>query len=183
MPTKPTAKVDRAALTLHGLRRTAQFYEYKGHQYRRILERSWGLHQKTVVMIGLNPSTADGSKDDPTIRADYAFCNAWEREHLIKLNLFDFCATEPKDMMKAAHPEGPLNWETFRSIYERPLTNDLLTVVCWGKDGVYRNQDWSVMKWLDYWEVKPMCLGYNANGTPKHPLYVQRTTRLQPFVW
>jgi hypothetical protein len=44
-------------------------------------------------------------------------------------------------------------------------------VVGWGNLGKYPN-------WLIDKRRKPMCLGVNKNGTPKHPLYLSYETEL-----
>lgn len=165
-----------------GLRRTARFYENNNGLYRPILTREWGLGQPTVVIIGVNPSKADHLIDDPTIKADYRHCDAWGFSRLIKLNLFDLVATEPKDMAKHPHPEGPSNWDAFREVFEKPATK-LVTVCAWGNWGKHNGQDWAVLKWLEYWEADLKCMGTNQNGTPKHPLYMKPGTLLRRFTW
>ena len=37
-------------------------------KYRYVLSRNWDETKPTVLFIGLNPSIADESEDDPTIR-------------------------------------------------------------------------------------------------------------------
>lgn len=65
--------------------------------YRYALFREWGEESKLVV-IGLNPSTADEYQDDPTIRRCIGYAKAWGHGGLVMLNLFAFRATQPGDM-------------------------------------------------------------------------------------
>jgi len=51
-------------------------------EYRYSLWRKWGGlfapdYKGYVMFIGLNPSTADENRDDPTIRRCIAFTKAW----------------------------------------------------------------------------------------------------------
>ena len=46
----------------------------------------------------LNPSTADATEDDPTIRACMAFAERWECGWLDVVNLYAFRATDPADL-------------------------------------------------------------------------------------
>ncbi len=176
------APADPPTERLEGLVRDAMFCENNTGRFRMILKRSWGLHQRTAVVIGLNPSTADATTDDPTIKALYQHCAHWDRDRLLMVNLFSFCATEPTDMRKAPDPEGPLNFDTLEEIFTAPHRDrNQLVVAAWGKHGTFRDQDKAMMRWLDYWGVKTMCLGTNKDDTPRHPLYVKRGTPLVPF--
>lgn len=148
--------------------------------YRIRLERSWGTHQRTAVCIGLNPSTADHTRDDPTIKAMYQHCDAWDRERLIMINLFTLVATDPPDMKKHPTPEVNGSLEVWQELFAKPEPG-LLVVAAWGAHGIHQDQDRQAMKWLRHWGIKPMCLVINADGTPKHPLYVTRGTPLKEY--
>lgn len=54
--------------------RTALFLP--DHRYRYVLTRAWTKKPK-VMWIGLNPSIADASIDDPTIRRCSGFARDW----------------------------------------------------------------------------------------------------------
>lgn len=52
----------------------------QSRQYRYTLYRCWGEISRdhgTVMFIGLNPSTADETKDDPTVRRCIGFAKSW----------------------------------------------------------------------------------------------------------
>ena len=81
-----------------------------------------------MLFVGLNPSTADETNDDPTIRRCIAFAREWGYARLHMANLFAFRATEPRDMMNASDPIGPENDKHLLT-----LANDsILTVAAWG---------------------------------------------------
>ena len=46
-------------------------------RYRWWLRRQWREEAATLLFIGLNPSSADGSRDDPTLRRLIGFAGAW----------------------------------------------------------------------------------------------------------
>lgn len=141
--------------------------------YRYELWRRWRGDDRTAVFIGLNPSTADETKDDPTIRKCVGFAKRWGFGALGMLNLFAFRATQPKDMKQAADPVGPDNDETIRRV-----TSDCAVVVAaWGKDGSHLGRDKEVAQIIS----APMCLRLNGDRSPGHPLYIPYEATLTPF--
>lgn len=155
--------------------KTAVFSDCR--QYRYALWREIDQMHATrgiLAVIGLNPSTADETLDDPTIRRVKRFAFDWGFGALCMLNLFAFRATDPDQMMIAPDPIGGV----------RNMENILLgcgtagMVLCaWGKGGRYMDQDKAVTKMLAEANVSLHCLSVNQNGTPKHPLYVAADVR------
>ena len=80
------------------------------------------------MFVGLNPSTADETNDDPTIRRCISFAQAWGYEGLCMTNLFAFRATEPSDMMKSPDPVGPENDQALINLAESAG----VVVAAWG---------------------------------------------------
>lgn len=152
-------------------------------RYRYVLWRQWHWDElgQHCMFIGLNPSTADALKDDPTLRRCIRFARAWGCAGLYMLNLYAFRATNPADMVSAADPRGSCNLRTFEHYRNRCG----LIVAAWGSLAVrYRPRvRWAstitaVQAVLD----KPMhCLGCTADGSPRHPLYVRGDTPLQVY--
>ncbi len=64
-------------------------------KYRYTLEREWMTGQGTCLFVMLNPSTADASEDDPTIRRCIGFAQRWGYQRLTVGNLFAYRATDP----------------------------------------------------------------------------------------
>lgn len=64
--------------------------------YRYELRRTWESSLPILVTIGLNPSTADGYGDDPTIRKEIGFASRWGYGGIVKVNMFAFRSTDPR---------------------------------------------------------------------------------------
>src|SRR5688572_12557148 len=81
--------------------------------YRYVLWRQWNEVNGDVAFVGLNPSTADDEKDDPTIRRCIGFAKRWGYGGVVMLNLFAYRATRPDAMWAArvadADIVGPQN--------------------------------------------------------------------------
>lgn len=142
--------------------------------YRYKLERTWhspllGERDRRIVFIGLNPSTADGMQDDPTIRRCINFAKAWGYSGLVMLNLFAFRSTDPKGLLTAADPVGPENDATLMS--ETVMRE---VVACWGACG-HAERIAAVLRHLP---ANPKCLGKTKDGLPRHPLYVKGDVKL-----
>jgi hypothetical protein len=146
-------------------------------RYRYSLWRRWepGCPPERMAMfVGLNPSTADETEDDPTIRRCIGFAKSWGCGGLVMTNLFAFRATDPKDMRTAIDPEGAEN----QNVLYR-LSNVCSPVVCcWGTHGEYREQGRWAKGYLQEWGRKLHHLGLTKDGHPKHPLYLKADTPL-----
>lgn len=143
--------------------------------YRYSLWRIWDESKSPVVFIGLNPSTADETVDDPTIRRCINFAKSWGHGGIYMLNLFALRATNPKELYTHAAPIGP---HSDSELKKRPT---LLTIACWGVNGVFRKRDWHVTEMLRSNGVELMCLGKTKDGHPRHPLYLRKEAELTRF--
>lgn len=145
-------------------------------QYRYTLWREFGDTAKDsryVVFVGLNPSFADESTDDRTVRRCIQFAKDWGYPALCIVNLFAFRTPKPYDMMQATDPIGPDNDQHLQNLCAKAD----LVVAAWGNGGVFRDRSTHVRALLP----APRCLGLNKSGQPKHPLYVRAATT--PQLW
>jgi hypothetical protein len=141
--------------------------------YRYSLSRSWNEGSGKAVFIGLNPSTADQREDDPTIRRCVGFAEAWGCKSMEIVNLFAFCATKPKDLKRSAEPIGRSNDRWIATA----ISEATLSIACWGNQGEFLGRSEKIRDCYP----KLLCLGINASGAPKHPLYVKATQT--PFAY
>lgn len=144
---------------------------------RRAVRRSRLVRRSGYVLwVMLNPSTADASLDDPTIRRIKDFSGQWGFSEAVVVNLYAFRATSPADMLKAEDPVGPLNDQW---VFQAALHAEM--VVCgWGKHGAPERVA-AITEILLASNQAVYCLGTNGDGSPKHPLYLARTT--PPQIW
>ncbi len=67
----------------------------------------------------LNPSTADASVDDPTIRRCMGFSRRLGYQGMVVVNLFAWRSPKPSELSKADDPVGPdNNWHIEEAIEE-----------------------------------------------------------------
>lgn len=168
-------------------------------RYRYLLWREWrGTHEathwswlggrdgagallgepKSCLFIMFNPSTADGTRDDPTIRRCVAFARSWNFERLEVVNLFAFRTSDPANLLELSHRDDPVGPEN-RQWVERGLEDAGLIVCAWGVHGSHLGQDETMLGWLG--RRSCYALGRSKHGHPRHPLYVKASTPLQLF--
>lgn len=131
-------------------------------RHRLLLSRIWDFSKPLVMFIGLNPSTANATADDPTIRRVKSFAKAWGYGGVYMMNLFTFISTDPKqlDIKNGNH-------ETANDLLKAFGSECKMIVFAWGNFNVHGRDN----------EIKQMfpdafALQVNKNGSPKHPLYV-----------
>ncbi len=78
-------------------------------KYRYQLSRHWTRKTDPVIWIMLNPSTADGVDNDPTIRRCISFAKHWGFGGIEVYNLFALRSSDPTNIEKADDPVGPEN--------------------------------------------------------------------------
>ncbi len=139
-------------------------------KYRYGLSRTWNGKKKTILFIGLNPSTANEKIDDPTIRRCINYAQNWGYGSLLMVNLFAYRATIPSELKNVKNPIGNDN---DLQIIELSKKADI-AVAAWGNEGTLLNRDKEVKKILP----NLMCLKINKSGQPSHPLYQKKDLKL-----
>ncbi len=164
-----------------GMRRAASFSRCRTWRYS--LDRVWDPSSPGVLWLLLNPSTADETIDDPTIRRAIGFSKREGYGSLTLLNLFAYRATDPKDMKAAEDPVGEANDSVILG-----HAIDYQQVICaWGVHGTFRGRAQEVVAMLSDREqttgrvVTLSCLGKTKHGHPKHPLYLRNDTPLETY--
>lgn len=135
--------------------------------WRYALERRWGSGPFCLFVM-LNPSTADESEDDPTIRRCIGFARSWGYGGLLVGNLYALRATNPAELAKAEDPVGPDNMTWLGTLAVRSS----LVVAAWGAHPMAKKQAQELIGWghLGNFTV----LGLTKSGHPRHPLYMRR---------
>lgn len=133
------------------------------------------LYQR-LAFVMLNPSTASGTEDDPTIRRCVGFA---QREGCVGIDVVNLCpfrATDPTDLLL----EAPLVEDEVMALNDKHLAEIAgkawRVVVAWGSNGdkpairPFVNRALTVLRGQtnQLW-----CLGTTKSGQPKHPLYIR----------
>lgn len=142
--------------------------------WRYALWRNWGI-APPLVAVCLNPSTADETKDDPTVAGLTRRAKAMGCGGIVVLNLFAFRATDPAEMKAAHNPIGPANNESLR-IWTR-LDGPIL--FAWGNHGSHLSRSHWVRHLLC--DRRAYYLKMNNTGEPQHPLYVSGKVEMKPI--
>jgi hypothetical protein len=122
------------------------------------------MDKSYLMVVGLNPSTADETRDDPTIRKCVGFAKRWGFGALCMTNLFAFRATNPRVMKGSPQPIGEEN-DRWISACAKEAGR---IIAAWGVHGGFMARDEEVLELIDGVE----CLQRTKHGFPAHPLYV-----------
>ncbi len=161
--------------------------------YRYTLGRWWsGIYgaKDFVNVIGLNPSTADLSHEDPTVRRMILFAKSWGYAGLMVTNIFAYRSTDPQKLyaelsgtmlgrgyMVPEYIIGPDNNEYIQKVAKQAA----LVVCAWGVHGKLLDRGKQVIDMLTASEIELYCLGVTKENFPKHPLYVKGDTQPRRF--
>jgi hypothetical protein len=148
-------------------------------RWRWWLWREWDEKLPVIVLIGMNPSTADADKNDPTVAKEVNYATSWGFGGMLKLNAFAFKATNPKDMWAAKARGvdiiGAENTAAHMIGYMRYFRAER-AVACWGR--LKSDRGWLLAEQL---KLKLDCLRKNSDGSPAHPLYLPYGLLLEPW--
>jgi hypothetical protein len=142
--------------------------------YRYALWRRLNENEKTLFIIGLNPSTADEKTNDATIRRCIGFAKSWDFGCLVVGNLFAYKTSKPASLKTTQFPVG-----TFNDMWLKRLHQESdMTLVAWGVHGAYLNRGNEVLSFIK----DPYCLDVTKAQYPRHPLYVKADQLPQPYI-
>ncbi len=143
-------------------------------RYRYRLWRAWGPGER-LAFVMLNPSTADGIRDDPTIRRCIGFARREGFDGIDVVNLYAWRATHPSHLLADMDDdvvEGVDNPYWWCEVLAGAKVGKV--VAAWGAWRPYRNGAIVVSRALrdcgpsiEWWS-----LGVTRAGHPRHPLYV-----------
>ena len=146
-------------------------------RYRYLLRRTWDFKKPRALFVMLNPSTADASTDDATIRSCVRLLKALEYGSLEVVNLFAWRATDPNELRTVENPIGPMNE---RVMYAAVQRCDVV-VFAWGADPFAERKSRFTREAVKVWRPAVYCLGKTKSGQPKHPLYIKAGTPLEAY--
>lgn len=156
-------------------------------RYRYTLSRRWDTeNSRRVLWVMLNPSTADGREDDPTVRRCVSLSRRFGAGSMVIVNLFAYRTSSPSELWAVAKSGfdiiGPHGMEATRQ--EMAVANDI--VVAWGNGGanpVALGRVQLLTNELSQSGRSVHQLGsLTAQKQPRHPLYVASDIPILPWL-
>ena len=149
---------------------------------RRLENKVTGLiepDKPPMVVVLLNPSTADEIKDDPTVAKSRRHAAGWGYGEVIILNAFAYRATDPKNMKAQPDPIGPKNDQVIQETCAAVVALGGRIVCGWGNHGQHLGRSDALRALLSPFET--WAFKVSKTGEPSHPLYLSMATQLVPY--
>lgn len=150
----------------------AEFSECR--QYRYALWRIWDSSKPLIMFIGLNPSTANEYTSDQTIKSICRISKNNDFGGVFMLNCFPYVSTDPKGLKIDVETNIVNNWWLHE--ISRACKN---VVFAWGNFQIVK--DHKIDSQLIKMFPGAKALAINKNGSPKHPLYCKKESKLLDF--
>lgn len=149
-------------------------------KYRYRLSRVWNESVPALMWLLLNPSKADESRDDPTIRRCIGYSMNWGFGGLIVHNLFAYRSTIPMELV-SIWCKDPVGIDNDAAIESDARSHQ---VVCaWGHNVVKLKLEWRLKSLAPLLNLCDLYyLKLTETGQPQHPLYLHSRLTMQPFV-
>jgi hypothetical protein len=134
----------------------------------------------------LNPSTADETTNDPTIRRCIGYAKRWGSGGVVVANLFALCSTDPGGLLEIDDPVGPENDDSLAAVARSAAAERTPLVCAWGSGvgrlgRVARARAERVLEVLARAGVEPLALAVTKDGSPGHPLYLSAELEARPW--
>lgn len=148
--------------------------------YRYRLDRRWDDGPR-MVFVMLNPSTANATEDDATIRKCKAFARREGCGSITVVNLYALRSRDPRALLAADEPVGPDNERHIREVFGDPATK--LVVGGWGAwpAKLPESTRLPVERWAWDADLTFHALAVTKAGQPGHPLYLSSDAPLVPW--
>lgn len=154
-------------------------------RYRYLLWRELGAGPPLTYVM-LNPSTADGTLDDHTIRCCIRYAKREGAGKMLVVNLFAYRTSEPTVLVAAARAGDDVVGPENDAVVWTALTEAETVVFAWGGDARHPAL-WPLgrVHRVAYLARKagrrPFCLGTTATGMPRHPARLPTEMPLVPW--
>lgn len=160
-------------------------------RYRYTLTREWDQSRARVLFIMLNPSTADATVDDPTIRRCMGFACGWGFGSLEVVNLSPIRSSDPEEVLRHRTQDDARAYHHNRWTIISAAERAGLIIYAWGAHKAIEKHH---LAWYlfdtsntrngyrrDHLYAKARVLGTTKTGAPRHPLYLRRDA--VPIEW
>lgn len=151
---------------------------------RYTLERVWDDDRPRCAFIGLNPSTADEKKLDPTLRRCVRFADAWGYGSFIMLNAYPLRSTNWRALLAWLRVQRRAMFYNDIEIcvaIQRIEDNGGIVVCCWGSHVSDIPGGLERAALIRRAAERPYYIALTKQGHPGHPLYLSST--LEPNPW
>lgn len=163
-----------------GIYRTAAVSECGLYRYsltRRLSPELWHENVKTGIVLWVlhNPSTADGTKDDATVRKCWRYTVGWGYGAMEFVNTNPWRATDPKLACMPPEPALEIN-DAWMNI---SVAESVVTIAAWGDraNPLLARRAHALIRTLG-----PLyAMRVTKAGNPQHPLYLPGDTMPQPW--
>lgn len=150
-------------------------------RYRQVMRRWIGerFPDEFILFVGMNPSTADALVDDPTCAREWTFARREGYFGMVKCNVGDYRATDPKMLLQdGVEAVSAANLPAIRGLANQAGR----IVLCHGKlNKALAPAGQQLVEILRNDGLTLWCFGKNADGSPKHPLYLRGDTPMVLF--
>ncbi|NBS11060.1 MAG: DUF1643 domain-containing protein [Gammaproteobacteria bacterium] len=137
--------------------------------HRLCLTRRWG-QGPLMLAVGLNPSRAGATENDPTVRRVMRLLDAQGFAALVMLNLWSLISVTPQAVVKTEGRWTEADWARFHGWFAQSKAR----LWMWGALG-RGHPDLDAICASD---SNAFCFGITRAGMPKHPLYLPASTPL-----
>lgn len=149
-------------------------------RFRYSLRRTWNDDGPRLLVVMLNPSTADANKNDPTISRVIQRAQTGNFGGIVVTNLYAFRSPYPAHLLKewtnARDVIGPCNDQVIRESAAECDT----ALVAWGNHVMAWRRDRKVLEILNK-NCCVLALGLTSDRFPRHPLHVAYSVPLSLY--
>jgi hypothetical protein len=164
--------------------REATFSHCDQHRFH-LGQRLTPANDRSLLVIGLNPSKATHLETDNTIRKLEKYARAWGFDRLDMTNLEPFRSTDPRGLLEADYtPVEQTNVHIIRWLASRAA----MVLAAWGGpyspkalQNLVEMRAEHIVSRLATDGVNLHCLDVTKDGHPRHPLYMPDATEPKPW--
>jgi hypothetical protein len=139
--------------------------------YRWWLFRCWAANLPLIIWIMMNPSTADHTKNDPTILKVIRYSTKWGFGAVLVLNIYAFRSSRPENLpQKMKEAVGLSNNWWIRTIFAYAAKKNIPVICAWGVK--HKERGCQVRQMANDASLELQCLEVALNGEPKHPRFL-----------
>ena len=148
--------------------------------YRYALHRLWGNGERFLLVVMLNPSTADHTKDDPTITRLIKRAQSGLFDGLTVVNLYAYRSPSPRELQKQYDAQRDIIGKINDQVISEELARCQTVLVAWGNHKLVNKRERHVLTNIQRLH-NPFCLGLTNYGYPRHPLHVSYNVEPMPY--